>query len=186
MRLIAARLPPAFRLASSNLATIGISMTSNADSGRPSGNGPVGVSGPTKSLWLRLLALSSAASGGGLLLTGVIALLVQGMPSALSALFGGALVMAFFAISLAVGHFVGRTNPSGAIGIFVATYFIKVVGFAVVLFAIGAPAWLNGRWFLGGAVVAVVLWQAAEIYGFSKARLQIYNDPDTTEGGTNV
>ena len=161
-------------------------MTSNAGSGRPSGNGPVGVSGPTKSLWLRLLALSSAASGGALLLTGLTALLIQGVPSAGSSLFGGFLVMAFFAISLAVGHFVGRTNPSGAIGVFVATYFIKVVGFAVILFAIGAPAWLNGRWFLVGAVVTVVFWQAAEIYGFSKARLQIYNDPETSEGGTNV
>jgi ATP synthase protein I len=161
-------------------------MTSNAGSGRQSGSGPVGASGPTKSLWLRLLALSSAAAGSALLLSGLAALLIQGMPAALSCLFGGALVMAFFAISLAVGHFVGRTNPSGAIGVFVATYFIKVIGFAVILFVIGAPAWLNGRWFLGGAVVAVVLWQAAEIYGFSKARLQIYNDPQTPEGGTNA
>ncbi len=45
---------------------------------------------------------------------------------------------------------------------------------------------MNGRWFLAGAVVTVVLWQAAEIYGFSKARLQLYNDPETPEGGTNV
>jgi ATP synthase protein I len=91
------------------------------------------------------------------------------------------MVMLFFGISLLVGHFVGRSNPSGAIGMFVATYFIKVVGFAVVLFLIGAPAWLHGRWFLIGAVAAVVLWQAAEIYGFSKARLQIYNEPETKE-----
>ena len=95
-------------------------MTSNAGSGRRSGNGPVGVSGPTKSLWLRLLALSAVASGGALLLAGVAALLIEGMPSAVSCLFGGALVMAFFAISLLVGHFAGRNNPSGAIGLFVA------------------------------------------------------------------
>jgi ATP synthase protein I len=56
----------------------------------------------------------------------------------------------------------------------------------VVLFAIGSPEWLDGRWFLAGAVVTVVLWQAAEIYGFSKARLQLYNDPETPEGGTHV
>jgi ATP synthase protein I len=161
-------------------------MTSNADSGRPSGSGPVGVSGPTQSLWLRLLALSSAAAGGGLLLAGAAGFLIDGMPAALSCLFGGVLVMLFFAISLLVGHFAGRNNPSGAIGLFVATYFIKVVGFAVVLFAIGAPAWLNGRWFLGGAVGAVVLWQAAELYGFSKARLQIYDDPERAAGGTDV
>jgi ATP synthase protein I len=43
---------------------------------------------------------------------------------------------------------------------------------------VGAPDWLHGRWFVIGAVVAVVTWQAAEIYGFSKARLQIFNDPE--------
>lgn len=161
-------------------------MTSNAGPGRTSGNGSVGGSGPTTSLWLRLLALSSAAAGAALLVTAGLAFVFNGSYGALSSLFGGAVVMAFFAISLAIGHFVGRNNPSGAIGMFVATYFVKVVGFAVVLFVIGAPAWLHERWFLIGAVVSVVAWQAAEIVGFSKARLQIYNDPETPEGGNNV
>jgi ATP synthase protein I len=156
-------------------------MTSNADSGPASGNGPVGVSGPTRSLWLRLLALSSLAATAGLVLCSVTAFVLDGVTGALSTALGGLLVMLFFGISLLVGHYVGRSNPSGAIGVFVATYFIKVVGFAVVLFLIGAPEWLHGRWFLIGAVVAVLLWQAAEIYGFSKARLQIYNDPETSE-----
>ncbi len=56
----------------------------------------------------------------------------------------------------------------------------------MVLFAVGTPDWLSRGWFLAGAVVTVVLWQAAEIYGFSTARLQIYNDPETPEGGTDV
>jgi ATP synthase protein I len=161
-------------------------MTSNAESGRTSGSGSVGGSGPTTSLWLRLLAFSSAAAGAALLVTSVLAFVFNGGFGALSSLFGGVLVMAFFAISLAIGHFVGRNNPSGAIGMFVATYFVKVVGFAVVLFVLGAPAWLHERWFLIGAVVSVVAWQAAEVIGFSKARLQIYNDPNSPEGGTNV
>ena len=156
-------------------------MTSNADSGPPSGNGSVGVSGPTRSLWLRLLLLSSAAGAGAIVLAGVPALILNGANGVMSSTFGGLLVMLFFAISLLVGHFMGRNNPSGAIGLFVATYFVKVVGFAVVLFVIGAPAWLHGRWFLIGAVATVVLWQVAEVYGFSKARLQIYNDPETKE-----
>jgi ATP synthase protein I len=156
-------------------------MTSNADSGLPSGNGSVGVSGPTRSLWLRLLLLSSAAGAGAIVLTGIPALILDGASGVLSSTFGGVLVMLFFAISLLVGHFMGRNNPSGAIGLFVATYFVKVVGFAVVLFVVGAPAWLHGRWFLTGAVATVVLWQVAEVYGFSKARLQIYNDPETKE-----
>jgi ATP synthase protein I len=156
-------------------------MTSNAEPGPASGNGHVGVSGPTKSLWLGLLAMSAAGGGAALLLASLAALLLDGPSAALSSVFGGLLVMLFFAVSLLVGHFVGRRNPSGAIGMFVATYFIKVVGFAVVLFVIGAPIWLNSRWFVIGAVATVVLWQAAELYAFSKARLQIYNDPEAKE-----
>ncbi|SDW35506.1 ATP synthase protein I [Arthrobacter sp. cf158] len=161
-------------------------MTSNADSGRPSGRRGIGVSGATPNLWLRLLFLSSSASLAGVVVTSIVAAIVDGHQGALSAAFGGGLVMAFFAISLLIGHFVGRNNPSGAVGLFVATYFVKVVGFAVVLFAIGTPEWLASRWFLIGAVISVVLWQAAEIYGFSKARLQIYNDPEERKGGPDV
>ena len=130
--------------------------------------------------------MSSAAAGGALLVTGGLALSSTVASGPCPSLFGGALVMAFFAISLAIGHFVGRNNPSGAIGMFVATYFVKVVGFAVVLFVIGAPAWLHARWFLIGAVVTVVRLAGGRDHGFSKARLQIYNDPETPEGGTDV
>lgn len=161
-------------------------MTSNAEPGPASGKGSVGVSGPTRSLWLGLLGISSAVSAAALVLAGIVAVALDGWSGLLSSSFGGLLVMAFFAISLLIGHFVGRNNPSGAIGLFVATYFVKVIGFAVVLFAVGAPEWLHGRWFLIGAVVAVVTWQAAEIYGFSKARLQIYNDPEPNKGNTDV
>ncbi len=156
-------------------------MTSNAESGPESGSGNVGASGPAPSLWLNLFKRSSVAAAAGLALCAVPAAILNGGSGALSSTLGGLLVMLFFGISLLVGHFMGRNNPSGAIGMFVATYFVKVVGFAAVLFVIGAPQWLHGRWFVVGAVTAVVLWQAAELYGFSKARLQIYNDPETKE-----
>ena len=156
-------------------------MAPNAESGPSTGNGSVGVSGPTPSLWLKLLKVSSLAAAAGLIVTAVPALLMDGAPGAVSTILGGLLVMVFFGISLLVGHYVGRNNPSGAIGLFVATYFVKVVGFAVVLFAIGRPEWLHSRWFVIGALVAVVLWQVAELYGFSKARLQTFNDPTSTE-----
>lgn len=160
-------------------------MTSNAG-GQQSDSSGVAVSSATRSLWLRLLVLSSTAAVLALAATAVVAAFLNGIAGTLSAAFGGALVMAFFAISLLIGHFVGRNNPSGAVGLFVATYFVKVVGFAVVLFIVGAPNWLHERWFLIGAVVSVVAWQAAEIYGFSKARLQIYNDPTSGKGGDDV
>lgn len=157
-------------------------MTANADPGPASGSGRVGASGPTASLWLHLLKLSLLASAAGLVACTGAAWLLAGPQAALSGAAGGLLVMLFFGISLLAGHVVGRNNPSGAIGIFVAMYFVKVVGFAVVLFAVGRPDWLVGAWFVAGAVTAVILWQSAEMFGFSKARIQIYNDPHTKDG----
>lgn len=161
-------------------------MTSNAGPGQSFGDGAVGVSGPTRSLWLRLLAMSSAAAGVALIITGVIAVIFHGPAGLLSSIFGGLLVMTFFGISLLIGHFVGKKNPSGAIGMFVVTYFVKIVCFALVLLLIGAPEWLHGRWFLGGAAIVVVVWQAAEIYGFSKARLLVFGDPEPEQGAQDV
>ncbi len=160
-------------------------MTSNAG-GQQSDSSGVAAPRSKSSLWLRLLFLSSTTAVAALAATSAVAAVMNGGVGVLSAALGGAIVMAFFAISLLIGHFVGRDNPSGAVGLFVASYFVKVVGFAVVLFVLGAPAWLHGRWFVIGAVVTVISWQAAEIYGFSKARLQIYNDPAPGKGGDDV
>ncbi len=113
-------------------------------------------------------------SGAALVLAAVAAWLLTGPAASGSALFGGVLVIAFFGVSLLLGHFVGRKNPSGALGVFVVTYVIKVVGFAVALFAVGQPAWLAGAWFFGAAVGTVLVWQVAEIVAFSRTRYLLY------------
>lgn len=142
-----------------------------------------GVSGfsasePTGSLWLGILLRCAAVTGSALVLAAVVAFLVHGGNAAVSAAFGYAVVALFFGVSLLIGHFVGRSNPSGAFGIFMVTYVIKVVGFAAVLFVIGAPEWLDRTWFFGSAVATVVLWQIVEVAVFSRARHQLYNDYD--------
>lgn len=158
----------------------------NAFRQRRSASAPAVVaSGPTRSPWLKILAKCTAATGACSLAAMLAAFLVAGADGAASAALGAALVMVFFAISLLIGHFVGRRNPSGAIGAFIATYVIKVVGFGAALFILGAPAWLDRTWFFVAAVAGVVVWQAAEVYAFSRIRHQIYADPadDTgTEG----
>ncbi|EMY34649.1 hypothetical protein D477_008338 [Arthrobacter crystallopoietes BAB-32] len=101
----------------------------------------------------------------------------------MSALLGAALVVVFFGISLLVGHVVGQRNPSGAIGAFIATYILKVVGFGAALFLIGTPEWLDTTWFFIAAVAAVVVWQVAEVHAFSRVRYQIYDDQASTPNG---
>lgn len=137
------------------------------------------ASGPTTSPWLKILWYCLASTAAALALMSVAALILTGPEGVLSAVFGYAVVVLFFGISLLVGHFAGRNNPSGAIGLFAVTYAIKVVGFAALLFFLGAPVWLERTWFFIGAVATVVLWQIVELTVFSKSRQQLYNDPET-------
>jgi len=122
------------------------------------------------------------ATGACSLAAMLAAVVVAGADGAASAALGAALVMVFFAFSLLIGHFVGRRNPSGAIGAFIATYVIKVVGFGAALFILGVPAWLDRTWFFIAAVAGVVVWQGAEVYAFSRIRHQIYADPADGSG----
>lgn len=132
------------------------------------------ASGETPGPWLAILRLCSAVAAVLVaLLCGAAGLLV-GSGAAASALAGGVLVVVFFGVSLLIGHWVGRRNPSAALGAFMAGYAVKVVLLGVLAFAFGAPAWLDGTWFLIAVVSTVVLWQAAELYAFSKLRFHLY------------
>lgn len=153
-------------------------MRASRHDGSPADGAAVAASGPTRSPWLKILRTSLVAAGAATLLTVLVSAFAAGGAGALSALLGAGLVILFFAISLLVGHFVGRTNPSGAIGAFIATYIIKVVGFGAALFIIGTPGWLERVWFFIAAVAAVVVWQAAEVFAFSRTRHQLYADPE--------
>ncbi|WP_422933586.1 hypothetical protein [Sinomonas sp. P47F7] len=143
--------------------------------GRPAG--PAGVA-TFSSIWLRLALVCTVAAGGLAVVLAAVAWIATGAAAAGSVLFAAVVVIAFFAISLLVGHVVGRTNPAGAIGVFAVVYLIKIVGFAALLLWIGTPAWINPPWFGGTGIATVVVWQVAELWGFSRVRLQIFNDPE--------
>jgi ATP synthase protein I len=136
----------------------------------------VTVSEATASPWLRILARSAGAGAAIALVLAAAAALVTSPAAASSVLLGAALVVAFFGISLLIGHYTGRTNPSGALGLFAVTYAIKVVGFAAVLFLLGTPGWLERTWFFTGALATVIAWQLAEVLAFSRLRTPLYDD----------
>lgn len=152
----------------------------------PQGSSGVGGSGRARTPWLSLAWKCSAAAGAvGLLLAGA-ALIVSGPGAAGSVLFAAAIVVAFFALSLVAGHFAGRNNPSGAIGVFAVVYVLKIVGFAALLLWLGKPAWIVGPWFGAAGIVTVVVWQAVEVFAFSRLRLQIFDDAPTDQEGPHA
>ena len=136
----------------------------------------ISASGPTKAPWLDILKACLIWTGIPAAVAAAAAFLAAGTPGAASVAAGWALIALFFGISLLVGHVVGRKNPSGAIGMFAVTYALKVVGFAVILWLVGKPEWLESQWFFFTSIGTVVLWQTAEIFTFSRTRQLIFSD----------
>lgn len=158
-------------------------MTTPATDGSRAAGHADGVSGPTESPWLRILGTCLRFTAAALVLMTAAAIVTGGVASAFSALYGAGVVVLFFAISLLIGHYAGRNSPSGAIGLFMAAYVLKVVGFAVVLFVLGTPDWLDRTWFFVAAVVVVIVWQTAEIIAFSRIRQLLYDPVSLSETG---
>ncbi len=137
---------------------------------------PLAVSGPTASPSWNILKKCLAVDGMAVVVMVVLAFIFTDVDGVLSVLFGSALVIAFFGLSLLVGHLVSAKMPDAVMGVFVMTYFVKVIGFAAVLFALGTPGWLNKPWFAGAGVAAVLIWQATEVVIFSRQRFLFFND----------
>lgn len=147
------------------------------------GNGPrraksPSASGETPGPWLAILRKCFVATAVASAAAAAAAYFAAGPAAAGSVAAAAVLVVVFFGSSLLIGHVVGRRNPSAALGAFMVGYVVKVVGFGAVAFLVGAPAWLDKDWFMWSAVGTVVLWQAVELFAFSKVRLRIYNDPE--------
>ncbi|NYE94807.1 ATP synthase protein I [Psychromicrobium silvestre] len=137
----------------------------------------VEASGATESPWLRILLRCLFFTVPAIVLIAIISVFSAGFSGVFSALFGGGLVVLFFAISLLIGHFVGRKNPTAALSAFAVAYVIKFVGFAALLLIIGSPSWLDGLWFFVAALASVLVWQTVEIVVFARTRQQVFNDP---------
>lgn len=148
------------------------------------------ASGPTTAPWLKILATALAWTGAAAAAAALAALAAVGASGPASVAAAWLLIVVFFGISLLVGHTVGRKNPSGAIGMFAVTYAIKVVGFAVILYFVRAPEWLDREWFAYTAIGCVIVWQIAELFTFSRTRHLIFTEEtvqsDKPEGAGHV
>ncbi|WP_207344106.1 ATP synthase subunit I [Arthrobacter sp. E3] len=145
--------------------------------------GHVAAAGPSASPSWNILKKCLLVDGIAVVILAVLAFVFTNADGVLSVLFGSLLVMAFFGLSLLVGHIFSKRKPRAVISIFFMTYFVKVVGFAAVLFALGTPPWLNKPWFLAGAVVCVLVWQGTEVVIFSKQRFLLFDDPAEPSDG---
>jgi ATP synthase protein I len=93
------------------------------------------------------------------------------------ALIGVAIVTAFFGISVLVVGRAARISPHVMMAAAMISYVVKIIGFAIVMVALGKSDAFNGRMLGFTALVCILAWTAAEVITTMKLRLP-YVDPD--------
>ena len=93
------------------------------------------------------------------------------------ALIGVAIVTAFFGISVLVVGRAARISPHVMMAAAMISYVIKIIGFAIVMIALGKSDAFNGRMLGFTALVCILAWSAAEVVTAIRLRLP-YVDPD--------
>jgi ATP synthase protein I len=107
----------------------------------------------------------------------VICALMGGAKGVYGALIGIGVVAVFFGLSIiAVGR-AARISPPAMMIAALATFVVKIVGFMIVLVAIGHSTAFNGRMLGFTALACILAWSAAQVV--TAMRMQIlYVEPD--------
>jgi len=117
-------------------------------------------------------------------LTGVVAAVCVAVCAALGgakglygALIGVAIVTAFFGISVLVVGRAAKISPHVMMAAAMISYVIKIIGFAIVMIALGKSAAIDGRMLGFTAIICILAWSAAEVVTAIRLKLP-YVDPD--------
>ena len=107
----------------------------------------------------------------------VVCAALGGAKGLYGALIGVAIVTAFFGISVLVVGRAAKISPHVMMAAAMISYVIKIIGFAIVMVALGKSDAFNGRMLGFTALVCILAWSAAEVVTAIRLRLP-YVDPD--------
>ena len=120
--------------------------------------------------------LSSAGLAGLVLV--VTAALVAGSPGAAGAAIGAAMVCVVFAFGAVVLGVVAMVAPAAFMLVAFLTYTLQVVLVGVGYLALRSGNALEGpvdaRWLSGAVIACTLAWTIAQIAGFTRARVPVY------------
>jgi len=107
----------------------------------------------------------------------VVCAALGGAKGLYGALIGVAIVTAFFGISVLVVGRAAKISPHVMMAAAMISYVIKIIGFAIVMIALGKSDAFNGRMLGFTALICILAWSAAEVVTAIRLRLP-YVDPD--------
>ena len=107
----------------------------------------------------------------------VVCAALGGAKGLYSALIGVAIVTAFFGISVLVVGRAAKISPQVMMAAAMISYVIKIIGFAIVMIALGKSTAIDGRMLGFTAIICILAWSAAEVVTAIRLKLP-YVDPD--------
>ncbi len=125
--------------------------------------------------WWGILLHASWPTGLAIVITAVVFALVEHTDAGISALVSGLVVWALSAVSILVIAIVWKRRRDLAIPLAMAAFVAKIVILGFVLTVVPAPEWLHTVGAAIGALVAIVIWQLAEVVVFINTRRLIYS-----------
>lgn len=108
-------------------------------------------------------------------LTGLIFHLVRSSEAGLSALTAGIVVWVLSAVSVVLIAAIWKNHRNLAIPVAMGAFVAKMVILGFLLTVVPPPEWLHTTGAAIGALVAIIVWQVAEVVAFINTRRLIYS-----------
>jgi ATP synthase protein I len=125
----------------------------------------------------RVVRWSVALTGAVAAIAVLICAAVGGAKGVYGALIGVGVVTVFFGLSILVVGRAARVSPMAMMVAALATFIVKMIGFAIVLVAIGRSTAFNGRMLGFTALACILAWSASQVVTSMRLKL-LYVEPD--------
>lgn len=124
--------------------------------------------------WWGILFGAAAATAAAVAVCALTSGLLHGGAAGASAGLGGGLVLLLSALTLALIAWLWDRQREMVMVLSIGAFVLKIVLYGLVLTVVPRPEWLDPLAAGVAALVAVVVWQAAEVLVFARTRRSIY------------
>lgn len=124
--------------------------------------------------WWGILLVSVAATAAAVAVCALVSGLMHGGAAAASAGLGGGLVLLLSAVTLALIAWLWDRQREMVMVLSIGAFVLKIVLYGLALTVVPRPPWLDELAAGVAALVAIVVWQAAEVLVFARTRRSIY------------
>lgn len=125
--------------------------------------------------WWGILLHASWPTVLATVITGMVFQLAESGEAGLSAFTAGVVVWMLSAVSVLLIAAIWKNHRHLAIPMAMGTFVAKMVVLGLLLTAVPSPDWLHTTGAAIGALVAIIVWQAAEVLVFINTRRLIYS-----------